>query len=62
MMFNSTSSIAAMIIVAVVVALLGLAASITATSGFITKRIRKLRQSMAKVEQGEFQCSHKDRG
>lgn len=54
MMFNSTSSIAAMIIVAVVVALLGLAASITATSGFITKRIRKLRSSMAKVEQGDF--------
>ena len=54
MMFNSTSSIAAMIIVAVVVALLGLAASITATSGFITKRIRKLQASMAKVEQGDF--------
>ena len=53
-MFNSTSSIAAMIIVAVVVALLGLAASITATSGFITKRIRKLQTSMAKVEQGDF--------
>ena len=43
-----------MIIVAVVVALLGLAASITATSGFITKRIRKLKASMAKVEQGDF--------
>ena len=54
MMFNSTSSITAMIIVAVVVALLGLAASITATSGFITKRIRKLKASMAKVEQGDF--------
>ena len=54
MMFNSTSSITAMIIVAVVVALLGLAASITATSGFITKRIRKLQTSMAKVEQGDF--------
>lgn len=54
MMFNSTSSIAAMIIVAVVVALLGLVASITATSGFITIRIRKLQASMAKVEQGDF--------
>ena len=60
MMFNSTSSITAMIIVAVVVALLGLAASITATSGFITKRIRKLKASMAKVEQGDFDAKESE--
>ena len=54
LMLRSTNSIAAMIVVAVAVALLGLAAAIISTSGFITKRIKKLQASMAKVEQGDF--------
>lgn len=54
LMLRPTNSIIAMIIVAVAVALLGLAAAIISTSGFITKRIKKLQASMAKVEQGDF--------
>lgn len=54
LMLRSTNSIVAMIAVAVAVALLGLVAAITSTSGFITKRIKKLQASMAKVEQGDF--------
>lgn len=53
-MLRSTNSIVAMIIVAAGVALLGLVVAITSTSGFITKRIKKLQESMAKVEQGDF--------
>lgn len=54
LMLRSTNSIVAMIVDAVAVALLGLAAAIISTSGFITKRIKKLQASMAKVEQGDF--------
>lgn len=53
-MFSSANSIAGMSAVAMVVAIIGLIAAITSTSGLVTKRIKNLQRSMAKVEQGDF--------
>ena len=43
-----------MIVVAFVVAVAGAAAASIFTTGFITRRINKLKNSMAKVENGDF--------
>lgn len=54
LMLKSTNSIITMIVVALVVACIGMAAATIFTSDFITKRIYKLRTSMEKVENGDF--------
>ena len=54
LVLRSANSIITMIIVAVIVALAGAVAATISTSGFITRRIKKLKDSMAKVENGDF--------
>lgn len=54
LMLKSTNSIITMIVLALVVACIGMAAATIFTSDFITKRIYKLRTSMEKVENGDF--------
>lgn len=54
LVLRSANSIITMIIVALIVAVAGAAAASVFTSGFITRRINKLKNSMAKVENGDF--------
>ena len=53
-MLRSANSMITMIVVAFVVAVAGAAAASIFTTGFITRRINKLKNSMAKVENGDF--------
>ena len=54
LVLRSANSIITMIVVAFIVAVAGAAAASVFTSGFITRRINKLKNSMAKVENGDF--------
>ena len=54
LVLRSANSMITMIVVAFVVAVAGAAAASIFTSGFITRRINKLKNSMAKVENGDF--------
>ncbi len=54
LVLRSANSIITMIAVALIVAVAGAAAASVFTSGFITRRINKLKNSMAKVENGDF--------
>lgn len=54
LVLRSANSMITMIVVAFVVAVAGAAAASIFTSGFITRRINKLKKSMAKVENGDF--------
>lgn len=59
LVLKSTNIIIAMLILAMLVAVAGAVAAGIFTSDFITKRIRKLQESMAKVESGDFDaCLH----
>lgn len=54
LVLRSANSMITMIVVAFVVAVAGAAAASIFTTGFITRRINKLKNSMAKVENGDF--------
>ena len=54
LVLRSANSMITMIVVAFVVAVAGAAAASIFTTGFITSRIKKLKNSMAKVENGDF--------
>ena len=54
LVLRSANSMITMIVVAFVVAVAGAAAASIFTTGFITRRISKLKNSMAKVENGDF--------
>lgn len=54
LVLRSANSMITMIVVAFVVAVAGAAAASIFTSGFIARRINKLKNSMAKVENGDF--------
>lgn len=54
LVLRSANSMITMIVVAFVVAVAGAAAASIFTIGFITRRINKLKNSMAKVENGDF--------
>lgn len=54
LVLRSANSMITMIVVAFVVAVAGAAAASIFTAGFITRRINKLKNSMAKVENGDF--------
>lgn len=54
LVLRSANSMITMIVVAFVVAVAGAAAASIFTTGFITRRINKLKYSMAKVENGDF--------
>ena len=54
LVLRSANSMITMIVVAFVVAVAGAAAASIFTTGFITRRINKLKTSMAKVENGDF--------
>ena len=54
LVLRSANSMITMIVVAFVVAVAGAAAASIFTTGFITRRINKLENSMAKVENGDF--------
>ena len=54
LVLRSANSMISMIVVAFVVAVAGAAAASIFTTGFITRRINKLKNSMAKVENGDF--------
>ena len=54
LVLRSANSMITMIVVAFVVAVAGAAAASIFTTGFITRRINELKNSMAKVENGDF--------
>ena len=54
LVLRSANSMITMIVVAFVVAVAGAAAASIFTTGFITRRINKLKNNMAKVENGDF--------
>ena len=54
LVLRSANSMITMIVVAFVVAVAGAAAASIFTTGFITRRINKLKNRMAKVENGDF--------
>ncbi len=54
LVLRSANSMITMIVVAFVVAVAGAAAASIFATGFITRRINKLKNSMAKVENGDF--------
>lgn len=54
LVLRSANSMITMIVVAFVVAVAGAAAASIFTTGFITRRINKLKNCMAKVENGDF--------
>ena len=54
LVLRSANSMITMIVVAFVVAVAGAAAASIFTTGFFTRRINKLKNSMAKVENGDF--------
>lgn len=59
LVLKSTNIIIVMLILAMLVAVAGAVVASIFTSDFITKRIRKLQESMAKVESGDFDaCLH----